>query len=135
MVTKVTNPQDSWFGDECIIDVKPVPVPCVCSFMWCFKCQEDAHWPATCEEASILRKKNAAYSGLMTSTVKKKRLITSVQVKHCPFCLYPVEIGLGCDHMTCILCFKEFCCVCLGKWSCLHHLQQCCEHTQSKPAI
>ena len=63
--------------------VQLVPVVCVCGTMWCFKCQEDAHWPATCQEAQIFRQKNASYARMVT-TKKKRELITSVQVKHCP---------------------------------------------------
>lgn len=121
LICKVAVPQDSFVdGSDCISNVQPLPVACVCGTMWCFKCQEDAHWPATCEEARVFREKNAAYARIMTSTSRKNKLITSVQVKHCPFCSYPVEKGWGCDHMTCILCYKEFCWVCLGKWSVPH---------------
>lgn len=95
--------------------VQPLPVVCVCGTMWCFKCQKDAHWPATCEEAQEFRQKNASYARFATR--KEKELITSVQVKRCPSCYYPVEKGLGCNHMTCILCRKEFCWSCLGDWS------------------
>ncbi|KAL9954848.1 hypothetical protein ACROYT_G042431 [Oculina patagonica] len=111
LVVKATTPHVS--------SVQPVPVACVCGTMWCFKCQEDAHWPATCEEAQVFRQKNASYAQ-MVKTEKKKVLITSVQVKHCPFCNYPVEKGMGCNHMTCILCRNEFCWDCLQKWG-YHH--------------
>jgi len=120
LVVKATTPQDPSLVSHAGI-VQPFPVVCVCGTMWCFKCQEDAHWPATCEEAKIFREKNASYARLVTNTTKKNKLITSVQVKHCPFCHYPVEKGMGCDHMTCILCWKEFCWLCLGKWSYPHH--------------
>ena len=126
LVVKATTPQGpSVACDENVGSAHPVPVACVCGTMWCFKCQEDAHWPATCEEAQVFRQKNASYARLVTRTEKKKNaLIASVNVKHCPFCHYPVEKGMGCDHMTCILCFKEFCWVCLGKWSYPHQCRK-----------
>ena len=117
LVVKATIPQDS--SKVCDAEhngsVQPVPVACVCGTMWCFKCQEDAHWPATCEEAQVFRQKNASYARLVTR--KEKELITSVQVKRCPSCYYPVEKGLGWNHMTCIFCRKEFCWCCLKNWS------------------
>ena len=49
LVVKATIPQSpSSVSDECEDGPQPVPVACVCGSMWCFKCQEDAHWPATC---------------------------------------------------------------------------------------
>ena len=89
--------------------------------LWCFKCQEDAHWPATCQEAHIFRQKNVCYARMVT-TKKRRALITIVQVKHCPSCYHPVEKGLGCNHMTCILCHYEFCWVCLQRFS---HSHEC----------
>ena len=126
LVVKATAPQDPTVAcDEHISSVQPLPVVCVCGSMWCFRCQEDAHWPATCREAQVFREENASYARLVTTPAKKRTLITSVQVKRCPFCRYPVEKGFGCDHMTCILCFNQFCWVCLGKWSYPHH---CSKH-------
>lgn len=117
LVVNATTIQDS--SKTCYAEhsgsVQPMPVACVCGTMWCFKCQEDAHWPATCEEAREFRQKNASYARFATR--KEKELITSVQVKRCPSCYYPVEKGLGCNHMTCIFCRKEFCWSCLQDWS------------------
>ena len=122
LVVKATTPENATaVCDEHVTSVHPVPVVCVCGNMWCFKCQEDAHWPATCEEARTFREENITYSRLVTSVTKKKNLITSVRVKHCPFCNYPVEKGEGCDHMRCAMCFKEFCWACLGKWTDYSH--------------
>ena len=120
LVVKATTPQD--LSVDCNIkgdtSTQPVPVVCVCGTMWCFKCQEDAHWPATCEEAHVFRQKNASYAKMVLT--KKQVLITSVQVKRCPFCKYPVEKGMGCNHMTCILCHNQFCWDCLQKWGYPH---------------
>ena len=96
--------------------VQPLPVACLCGNTWCFKCQEDAHWPATCEEAQVFRKKHERYAKMVENS-KKETLITSVGVKNCPFCNYPIQKGLGCNHMVCGLCGKEFCWYCLRIWS------------------
>ena len=94
--------------------VQPVPVVCVCGTMWCFKCQEDAHWPATCDEARIFRQRNKGYAKMIINS-QSTSLITSVNVKNCPFCHYPIEKGPGCNHMICGLCSQEFCWWCLQK--------------------
>ena len=118
LVVKATMPQDH--SEVCDAEhngsVQPVPVACVCGTMWCFKCQEDAHWPATCEEARVFRKKNEGYAKMVENS-QNDTLITSVDVKNCPFCKYPIQKGPGCNHMQCGLCNEEFCWYCLQKWS------------------
>lgn len=119
VVKATTQPNSSAANDvKGGSSVQPVPVVCVCGTMWCFKCQEDAHWPATCEEARVFRQKNASYARMLLT--KNKGLITSVGVKHCPYCNYPVEKGMGCNHMTCILCHNQYCWDCLQKWGYPH---------------
>ena len=118
LVVKATTPQDpSVVCRECVpvTSVQPVPVVCVCGNMWCFKCQEDAHWPATCEEARTFREKTKGYAKMVANS-RNTTLITSVEVKNCPFCHYPIQKGLGCNHMQCGLCNEEFCWFCLEKW-------------------
>ena len=114
LVVKATTPQGSSVARDS--SALPVPVACVCGTMWCFKCQEDAHWPATCEEARVFRQKNAGYAKVVDNS-QSVSLITSVDVKNCPFCHYPIEKGLGCNHMQCGLCNEEFCWWCLQKWA------------------
>ena len=116
LVVKATTLQNPTVTcDEHISSVQPVPVVCVCSSMWCFKCQEDAHWPATCKEARAFRETTKGYAKMVANS-QAASLITSVQVKNCPFCHYPIEKGPGCNHMQCGLCYEEFCWHCLGKW-------------------
>ena len=98
--------------------IQSVPVICSCGNMWCFKCQEDAHWPATCNEAHVFRQKNEGYAKMLSTD--RTRLITSVDVKNCPFCHYPIEKDQGCEHMVCSMCYKEFCWLCLQEWAYPH---------------
>ena len=117
VVKATTSSGPSVACDENAGSVHPssVPVACVCGTMWCFKCQEDAHWPATCEEALVFRQKTKGYAEMLKNSPSAS-LITSVQVKSCPFCHYPIEKGFGCNHMVCGLCNEEFCWDCLEKW-------------------
>jgi len=114
LVVKATTPQDPSVVSHVGI-VQPVPVVCACGSMWCFKCQEDAHWPATCQEARSFREKTKGYAKMVENS-RSTSLITSVKVKNCPFCHYPIEKGPGCNHMHCGLCNEEFCWYCLEKW-------------------
>lgn len=117
LVVKATILRDSRVcGTEDGGSVQPMPVACVCGTTWCFKCQEDAHWPATCEEAQVFRKRHERYAKMVKNN-QEERLITSVEVKNCPFCNYPIQKGPGCNHMHCGLCDKEFCWYCLQDWS------------------
>ena len=82
---------------------------------------QDAHWPATCEQARVFRQKNKGYAEMVRDSMEgNTSLIMSVQVKNCPFCHYLIEKGYGCPHMVCGLCSKEFCCNCLGIWDYTH---------------
>ena len=104
--------------------IQPVPVVCACGSMWCFKCQNDAHWPATCEEARVFRQKNEVYARMVKNS-QSVSLVTSVDVKNCPSCHYPIEKGPGCNHMHCGLCSSDFCWWCLQIWDL--EVQHICE--------
>ncbi|KAJ7365590.1 hypothetical protein OS493_005707 [Desmophyllum pertusum] len=117
LVVKATPPQQRSVvcNAERNSIVQPVPVACVCGTMWCFKCQEDAHWPAACDEARPFRQENEGNAKMIKDSTKAS-LITSVDVKNCPFCKYPIEKGPGCNHMICGMCNEEFCWYCLEKF-------------------
>ena len=107
LFVKATTPQSTTdLCDEHVGPPQPVPVVCVCGSMWCFKCQEDAHWPATCEEAKTFRENTKGYAKMVARS-QTSPLITSVQIKNCPFCHYPIQKGPGCNHMMCGLCSKS----------------------------
>ncbi|XP_069100943.1 uncharacterized protein [Argopecten irradians] len=89
-----------------------VPVLCDCDRTWCFGCQKDIHWPATCEQYSTYRKqlaKNNHIDGEMGTTNTR---IYYVDVKKCPRCKHPIEKNGGCPHMVC-RCSHNFCWMCL----------------------
>lgn len=90
-----------------------LPVSCACNSIWCFSCQEQAHWPASCQETKTFRAKNTGYK-----RGKKSSCVTSVLVKNCPNCNYPIEKYEGCPHMYCIMCYSSFC------WNCLSVLSR-----------
>lgn len=91
----------------------PVPVVCACGSVWCFRCQDRAHWPASCQQAKEFRKVHKQLY------LPDKNLITSVNVKKCPKCMYPIEKYMGCNYMHCIRCQTDFC------WDCLYLFHDC----------
>lgn len=91
----------------------PIPVVCGCGNIWCFSCQNRAHWPASCQQAEHFRELHRCYFK------PDKKLITSVRVKRCPKCMYPIEKHGGCNCMFCIRCNATFC------WRCLQLYNDC----------
>ncbi|XP_077978497.1 uncharacterized protein LOC144433953 [Glandiceps talaboti] len=89
-----------------------VSVNCDCGKLWCSECKEEAHWPATCDQATTYRdlRKNNGDDNSHTSP-----LISYVKVKKCPECRHPMEKNGGCPNMTC-RCGIRFC------WDCLTSL-------------
>lgn len=83
---------------------------CDCGAAWCFKCQQPSHWPATCKESEAFDKKGKNFKDILLRDTKD--LITSVLVKNCPQCNYPIEKHFGCQFMMCVLCRTHFC------WNC-----------------
>ena len=102
-------------------EVVSVPIYCHCGHKWCFACQEEPHWPASCAEAAFFRSQTETYEKLIRA---KTGVITSVNVKRCPHCRYPIEKNKGCPHMSCVMCKGEFCWTCLGNWA-SHHWEKC----------
>lgn len=94
-------------------EIVPVPVHCDCGHNWCFACQLEPHWPASCAEAAFFRSKTETYEKIVRANTGG---ISSVNVKRCPHCSYPIEKNKGCPHMNCAMCKGEFCWTCLGKW-------------------
>ena len=92
-----------------------LPILCNCGHFWCFGCQKDAHWPASCKEAESFRKKCEGHESLRKTYLLPGR-ISSVQVKRCPFCSHPIEKSVGCQHMLCH-CGNSFCWECLSPWN------------------
>jgi ariadne-1 len=90
----------------------PHDIHCPCGNMYCFKCKEEAHRPALCDQVSRWQLKNSAESENVTWIM--------ANTKKCPKCHKPIEKNQGCNHMTCRVaaggCGYEFCWMCLGEW-------------------
>ncbi|XP_071817873.1 uncharacterized protein [Apostichopus japonicus] len=86
-------------------------IHCECGYSWCHGCKESVHWPATCQQAAEYKD----YVKNKGVDVGEDR-ITTVEVKHCPQCSYPVEKNGGCMHMMCCFCNHEYCWECLSSW-------------------
>lgn len=88
-------------------------IRCPCGNMYCFKCKDEAHRPATCEQMEKWSIKNSAESENVTWIM--------ANTKQCPKCRKPIEKNQGCNHMTCSAraggCGFEFCWMCMGDWS------------------
>ncbi|CAH8319843.1 unnamed protein product [Eruca vesicaria subsp. sativa] len=85
-------------------------VSCLCSYRFCWNCNEDAHSPVDCDTVSQWILKNNA------EAENTKWILANS--KACPKCRRPIEKNLGCMHMTCgPPCRHQFCWLCLGAWS------------------
>jgi len=80
-------------------------VTCDCSEKFCFRCQCEAHAPATC---TMLK-----YWSLKESDNSETINWLLCNSKNCPKCDKPVEKNGGCNHITCS-CGAHFCWMCLG---------------------
>eukprot|EP01129_Flabellula_baltica_P014854 TRINITY_DN7244_c0_g1_i1.p1 TRINITY_DN7244_c0_g1~~TRINITY_DN7244_c0_g1_i1.p1 ORF type:complete len:549 (-),score=106.96 TRINITY_DN7244_c0_g1_i1:56-1624(-) len=74
-----------------------------CMYSHCTKCNERWHQGPCGEELSM-------------------EWINS-RTKLCPSCDTPIEKNGGCNHMTCFLCYFEFCWLCLGDYDNGRHFQ------------
>ena len=83
-------------------------VACACGHHFCFKCNHEAHAPATCQLLVVWEKK--CKDDTETSNWIK------VNTRVCPSCSTPIEKNGGCNHMTCRKCKHEFCWLCSGDW-------------------
>lgn len=106
----------------------PMPVACECGKVWCFQCGRQAHWPAPCSADEKFQEVTKRFLDEME--LNENDLITSVMVRNCPHCHYPIEKHLGCNFMYCIMCQTSFCWECLVPMS--KHKDGCQRHEQSK---
>ncbi|EGC34895.1 ubiquitin-protein ligase [Dictyostelium purpureum] len=81
---------------------------CSCGFKICFRCKQESHFPADCEQMKNWKKKCEDDS-------ETANWISS-NTQDCPKCQSAIEKNGGCNHMTCIKCKHEFCWICLGNW-------------------
>ncbi|KAB2619918.1 exocyst complex component SEC3A [Pyrus ussuriensis x Pyrus communis] len=88
-------------------------VSCLCSYIFCWNCSEEAHSPVKCETVAKWMSKNKDESENMNWIL--------VNTKPCPQCKRPIEKNQGCNHMRCRApCRFDFCWICLGEWGRSH---------------
>jgi ariadne-1 len=84
-------------------------VRCKCGNRFCFKCDEEAHDPVSCEQLQEwldkCRNESETAHWIIANTRK------------CPKCTVRIEKNSGCNHMICQSCKYEFCWVCMGDWA------------------
>ena len=95
----------------------PSVVSCVCSKSWCFGCQNEEHWPASCELFERYHQQLKDDVGTILNQYGEIYR-TNVQYRKCPFCGSSIIKNGGCNHMNCSICGKDFC------WKCLKKLQR-----------
>ncbi|GAM20611.1 hypothetical protein SAMD00019534_037860, partial [Acytostelium subglobosum LB1] len=81
---------------------------CTCGFRICFKCNQESHVPASCEQIKLWKKKNEDDSETANWI--------QTHTQDCPKCHSAIEKNGGCNHMTCKKCTHEFCWICMGDW-------------------
>ncbi|XVE94783.1 hypothetical protein REPUB_Repub02eG0038900 [Reevesia pubescens] len=75
------------------VDASSSDVTCLCSNSFCLNCKGEAHRPLTCDIiAKWIEKTNPE-----SLTLSRIKMCT----KPCPQCNRPIEINIGCMHMTC----------------------------------
>ncbi|DAZ92674.1 TPA: hypothetical protein N0F65_000444 [Lagenidium giganteum] len=83
-------------------------VSCTCGCVFCLRCGEEAHSPATCEQLALwmekCRNESETANWILANT------------KKCPRCSVRIEKNQGCNHMTCRGCNYEFCWICMEDW-------------------
>ncbi|EWM22465.1 ariadne-like ubiquitin ligase [Nannochloropsis gaditana] len=82
---------------------------CKCGMLFCFRCGEEAHVPASCEDmvtwVEKCKNESETANWILANTRK------------CPKCATRIEKNQGCNHMTCRQCKFEFCWICMGPWT------------------
>ena len=101
-------------------------VSCTCKAGWCFSCGNEAHWPATCEQATVyfelIRKKGDKETlKTLPPIPEAPPVYFANNVKKCPRCKYPIEKYGSAPCMRCPFCRLNgngftFC------WNCLEQL-------------
>lgn len=87
-----------------------------CGNQFCFKCHNEAHAPATCEQMKLWVKEADIYNW------------RTINCRECPKCNVSVEKNGGCNHMTCQQCKYEWCWVCLRPWRGHNDFFNCDKH-------
>lgn len=80
-----------------------------CAYFFCRLCEQPAHAPCTCREASQWRTDKNSLQNAAT-----RRLLMR-DYKRCPGCSVYLQRSDGCNHMTC-KCGAQWCYMCKGDW-------------------
>eukprot|EP01116_Phalansterium_solitarium_P024978 TRINITY_DN933_c0_g1_i1.p1 TRINITY_DN933_c0_g1~~TRINITY_DN933_c0_g1_i1.p1 ORF type:complete len:676 (+),score=229.88 TRINITY_DN933_c0_g1_i1:136-2163(+) len=90
--------------------VRNEAVACTCGCVFCFRCLQAEHRPATCQMAQEWHAMNSGADDSLNVN-----LIASIS-RPCPRCQAAVEKNGGCNHMNCVKCRFHFCWQCMGKF-------------------
>ena len=82
---------------------------CPSGHSFCLNCRKEAH------QDSCLTYNQELYNSLMNNIRNKNTM------KLCPNCEVIIEKNKGCNHMTCINCYYEFCWICMKKYEPGHY--------------
>lgn len=101
------------------VELTPIDVTCTCGFKVCFVCLSEAHWPASCRQASEYKQKmiQKCKEGTreFNKTENEENLFIEIEGRICPACDKFIEKNGGCSHMACT-CGFYFC------WDCMRPL-------------
>ena len=89
-------------------------VSCVCNKTWCFDCQNEEHWPASCELFERYQQQFKKDLGIICDQYGHIYR-TNVHYGKCPYCVSPINKNGGCNHISCV-CGEHLC------WKCLKPL-------------
>lgn len=83
-------------------------VDCECGVPFCFRCGEEVHDPADCDQVrewNVKCNNESETANWILANTKK-----------CPKCNTRIEKNQGCNHMTCKVCRYDFCWTCMAPW-------------------
>jgi ariadne-1 len=108
-----------------------VAVLCKCGMYFCFKCGEEAHVPATCDDmvswGEKCKNESETANWILANTKKCPKCMTRIEKnqvggrEQATMATPPWKSGLtlpslfaqGCNHMSCRQCKHEFCWICM----------------------
>eukprot|EP00347_Sterkiella_histriomuscorum_P021929 403332278 len=81
---------------------------CKCGKKFCFKCGDESLKPCNCKSSELQ---------IQEMSINPNFTWSFTHNYHCPECGISIVKDQGCNHMSCKMCGKEFCWLCMGKWS------------------
>jgi hypothetical protein len=95
-----------------------VGVACACGHAFCFGCGAGPHEPASCREWEVFSRMVSERREL--GEAESEGWIRA-NTTRCRRCDTPIQRSLGCNHMRCTRCSREFCYVCGDDWAPVHY--------------